>query len=108
MTLSKPEPRTRTKARQKRQQAAARAVCRQVVYDRAEGCCEACGRPLVLKPFEARSAFEVANIDEIVSRAHGGDPTDPANCRCLCVRCHFSGPSGAHRSKDFRVVREII
>lgn len=92
--------RKQIKAKAERQYTKDRAICRQIVYDRARGCCEWCGRPLVLKPQDARYEAEIANIDEIVPRSKGGDPTDPRNCRCLCHDCHFSGPSGGHRLKD--------
>jgi 5-methylcytosine-specific restriction endonuclease McrA len=72
-----------------RQHAELRAACRKIVYDRAEGCCEWCGVPLVLLPSQARHEFQIAHIDEIKKRSQGGSDTDPDNCRCLCYKCHY-------------------
>lgn len=55
-----------------------------------------CGQHLV-RMLKAQTWRQVGHVDEIKSRAQGGDPHDPDNCRLLCPSCHFSGPSGAHR-----------
>lgn len=105
MACPKPEPRAKVKARRVRNDAKARKACVDAVWRRAggdafdgvwarcEGLEQPCGNPLM-----KGAEFALAgHVDEIVSRAQGGDPTDPANCRLLCRWCHFSGPSGAHR-----------
>jgi hypothetical protein len=84
----KPAARSKVKARADRDFDKAREACRAEVYDRAGRCCERCGLPLKLKPSEARSEFEIANINEEPKRSRGGDPTNPADCVCLCCRCH--------------------
>lgn len=66
----------------------AREVCRYVVYTRARGCCEHCGRALVLLPKNANHEFQIANIHEEPPRSKGTDPTDPDSCVCLCTFCH--------------------
>lgn len=103
----KPLKADRLKAQRKidRQWAKDRATCRQQVYDAADGRCQKCGRSLVLHPNEAFTIDDIAHIDEIVPRSKGGDPLDVTNCRCLCRGCHFSGPSGGHRSRDFKTER---
>ena len=92
----KPEPHARVKACTRREHAKARAECREVVYRRAQGRCEACGVPLVLSPAHAMHEFDVAHIHEVRHRSQGGDDTDPDNCRCLCWLCHQE--AHAHRA----------
>ena len=48
------------------------------LWDKQGGKCAECGEWL-----SWRSAKH-----EIISRARGGDPTDPNNCVLLCGRCH--------------------
>ena len=48
------------------------------LWDKQGGKCAECGVWL-----SWRSAKH-----EIISRARGGDPTDPLNCQLLCGRCH--------------------
>lgn len=99
--IPKPEPRAKEKARKKRQADAARAACVKAVWARAEHRCESCGK-YVREPFGGWARFfgEIGHVHERVSRARGGDPTDPSNCLLLCFDCHFSGPSGAHRKSE--------
>lgn len=77
----------------------ARAVARAAAYNRSwvRGCCQACGRPLVLKPSEARHELEIANAHEIVFRSKGGNPNDSRNILNVCGECnvlrfHRRGP----------------
>lgn len=68
--------------------AKAREICRYKTFMRAEGCCERCGRSLVLRPSDARHEFEIANVHEEPPRSLGGDPLDPSITVCLCCHCH--------------------
>jgi hypothetical protein len=95
LMFPKPTPKKVEKAREKRDDQAARSYCRLVVWKRAGYRCESCGRPVKM----ASDFFkDVGQVHEKVSRAKGGDPTDPENCVLLCYDCHFDGPSGAHRT----------
>jgi 5-methylcytosine-specific restriction endonuclease McrA len=87
--LYKPDSRKKQKAREDRQWTLQREACRAEVYARAGGCCERCGKPLVLRPSDAPHERLIANINEKVPRSRGGDPLDPANCNCLCWDCHL-------------------
>lgn len=71
----------------------ARNVAREKAYDRpwVRGCCQACGRSLVLKPSEARHELDIANAHEITFRSKGGDPTDTRNLLIVCGRCNVDG-----------------
>jgi len=93
----KPEPHAKVKARQKRQDAARRTMCVEQVWQRDRACCVLCGRP-VRRTEAAYGVFDVGHVDEILPKSLGGDPGDVNNCRLLCPKCHFSGPSGAHRT----------
>lgn len=105
----KPEPHARVKARAKRQAAAERRACEDVCWSRAgdgqTAECECDGCPKCANPGRCARAvwrshvsyFKVGHVDEKLSKALGGDRTDPQNCRVVCRDCHFSGPSGAHR-----------
>lgn len=93
----KPTPRASEKAKSKRQAAISRRVCILAVWLRAEGLCEECGRRVEQSSTNFKA---VGHVHERVSRAQGGDPTDPANCVLLCYQCHFNGPSGAHRRSE--------
>jgi 5-methylcytosine-specific restriction endonuclease McrA len=84
----KPEPRKRVKARRQRARMTARKSCRAARFQRAGGCCEVCGVPLVLSLSQARTVFEIAHVHEVKPRSLGGDPTDVEGTRLLCVRCH--------------------
>jgi 5-methylcytosine-specific restriction endonuclease McrA len=88
------QERMRKQRAEERAYKVAREECRRITYERAGGCCEWCGKPLVLKPSEARHAFEIAHIDEKIMRSKGGDPTNPDNCRCLCAECHLGKRHG--------------
>jgi len=106
----KPEPWAKHKARLKRVDLRARKKCCAVVWKRAMSRCECTGCPHCY-PSDAAGKHRcgvfvhlahelftlVGHVDEILSKALGGDWTDPKNCRLLCHGCHFSGPSGAHR-----------
>lgn len=95
--LEKPEPLAQVRARRRREAQAARRRCLDAVWERARARCEGCGRYLRRGGTYFR---EVGHVHERVSRARGGDPTDPANCLLLCFDCHFNGPSGAHRRSE--------
>lgn len=41
-----------------------------------------------LTPAGRRPAREWSEVHEILTRARGGDPTDPDNQLCLCLYCH--------------------
>jgi 5-methylcytosine-specific restriction endonuclease McrA len=94
------------KRQRKADQAKARKACVEAVWRRAGGGdaydgewarCEGVARPCG-NPVKRGAEFTLAgHVDEIKTRAQGGDPTNPANCRLLCRWCHFSGPSRAHR-----------
>lgn len=88
LRFPKPEPRKRARARETRGKADRRNACRAIVYARAGGCCQGCGRPLVLDPRDAPHVFAIAHVDEIVMRSKGGDPLDPDNCVLRCAACH--------------------
>lgn len=68
----------------------ARDLARATAYNRpwVRGCCQVCGRPLVLKPSEARHELEIANGHEILFRSKGGDPNDSRNVLCVCSECN--------------------
>jgi hypothetical protein len=83
--------RKQAKAKRDRADVVARERARTAAYHRDRGCCRRCGKPLVLKPSEARHEFEIAHAHEITLRSHGGDPTDTANIVILCYRCHMYG-----------------
>lgn len=92
--------RKQDKARAERQHTKDRRACVEAVWHRAGGRCEwrsagrRCNRGLM-----RGGVFwgVVGQVDEILSKSRGGSDTDVANCRLLCPRHHFSGPSGAHR-----------
>lgn len=88
----KGETRATEKAREKRQQAAARRVCRETVIAREHGRCQRCGVRVEdgLPEWHRRRA----EVNEIVPRSRGGDPTDPDGCELLCAGCHR--PNGRH------------
>lgn len=86
--IAKPEPRKKVKARRKRLFLTQRKSCRAARYRLSGGCCERCGRPLVLDPQAARSVFEVAHIHEVVPRSLGGSAVDVGNTETLCCKCH--------------------
>lgn len=95
----KPTPRAWTRAQARRRRALARKACVAAVWQRENGCCERCG--VCVNPPQVAAWFAaVGHVHERVSRAQGGDPTDPANCELLCYNCHYSGPSGAHVRSD--------
>ena len=100
--VPKPEPLKRVKARTLRQHAAARKACVDAVWTRADHCCEVCRR-WVKRPRETDDVLQVGHVDEILPRSLGGSDTDVENCRLTCYRCHFSGPSGAHRKTERRL-----
>jgi 5-methylcytosine-specific restriction endonuclease McrA len=54
--------------------------------DRCEG--ERCFARLKRAHEPGSTEFNAGHVHEIVLRSHGGNPTDPANCRLLCWRCH--------------------
>jgi hypothetical protein len=99
--VPKPERRAKAKARADRRAAKARQACIEAVWTRAGGRCEwvtdgvRCGAPLLrLSDFFRR----VGQVDEYPrSRAQGGDPTNPEDCRLHCYDHHYGGPSHAHR-----------
>lgn len=41
-----------------------------------------------LTPVGARPPRPWSDMHEVLTRARGGDPTDPDNILCLCRRCH--------------------
>lgn len=84
----KPTPRRLVKARKKRQFAKDRKSCRAARYAKDGGCCQRCGRHLVLNPTDARHEFEIANIHEIRFRSRGGSATDVSNTQTLCAFHH--------------------
>lgn len=89
VTNPKPEPRAKVKARLERQHAILRQAARKLVYERAGGCCESCGKPLYLNPSdEGADWFNTANINEIKPRSLGGSDIDPQNLNCKCAGCH--------------------
>jgi len=51
----------------------------QCLLRRCGGLCELCHKP---------PDWRGLSKDEIKSRAQGGDPLDPKNCRMVCGRCH--------------------
>lgn len=89
LAIPKPEPRGKLKARLERQHAILREAARKIAYDRAGGCCEACGTPLKLNPSdEGADWYNVANVHEITPRSLGGSDIDERNLRVLCARDH--------------------
>ncbi len=93
-SIAKPEPRAREKARKKREDAAARRRCCDIVWRRANSRCEDCD----VQVYRSHTFFrKVGHVDELIPRSQGGDPHDPDNCRLRCYDDHMAGPSGAHR-----------
>ncbi len=85
----KPERKDVQKARKDRIHAQQRAEAREKRYAMAGGCCERCGKPVVLRPSEARHEREIANINERIPRSLGGSDTDLSNLECTCWDCHL-------------------
>jgi hypothetical protein len=82
------------KRKAERQFALTRAQVRAIVMDRANGCCERCGRKV---DFDCAPYLDHhAEVNEPDMRALGADPLDPAQCELCCHACHFGGPSRAH------------
>ena len=73
----------------------AREACVRAVFQRDAARCVTCRARVKHATDPAATEFNVGHVHEIKSRALGGDPTDPANCRLLCLRCHGQ----AHRQK---------
>jgi 5-methylcytosine-specific restriction endonuclease McrA len=92
MMFPKAERLRQRKMRLARQYATARKACVDAVWTRAEHCCESCGR-WVVRPRDTDNPFAVGHVHETVPRSLGGDPTNPDDCRLLCVECHYR----AHR-----------
>jgi hypothetical protein len=63
----------------RRKRIPARRACREAVYARAGGRCEVRGPT-------CSGAGE--QVHERLTRARGGDATDPANCLLVCANCH--------------------
>lgn len=82
------EEQAREERRKKREFEKKREIVRYKTFMRASGCCENCGRALVLKPSAARHEFEIANVHEEPPRSRGGDPLDVTITVCLCCHCH--------------------
>lgn len=97
----KPERRSKTKRRVQATRKLSRAQCRQLVFARAKGCCERCGRAVTddVEPYKD----ERAHVHEVVPRSLGGDPLSPANCVLWCQKCHTGG--GFHRVEGRRQQR---
>lgn len=93
--LAKPEPRKRVKARRKRQDSKARAICREIVYAREQMACERCGLP-ARRPEDCYWEGDpwMAHINERLPRSRGGDPTNPDHCELVHQMCHM--PNGRH------------
>jgi hypothetical protein len=83
----KPEAHAKVKARQLRTYARDRQACVVAVWTRAQHRCEQCHQ-WVLKPSETDQPLSVGHVHEDPPRSRGGDPTDPASCVLLCVKCH--------------------
>ena len=59
-----------------------RKDCREFVFNRAEGLCEAAtALPLVC-------TGSAEQVHEILARSQGGSITDPENCLAVCAACH--------------------
>lgn len=80
-----------------------REQCRAIVWRRAKDRCERCGNPVKHKAVAYPTDPERGDVNEIVPKSKGGDPTDPANCELICGRCHFGGESGAHAPTPARM-----
>lgn len=59
-----------------------RKDCREFVFKRAGGCCEATSA----LPLICTGAAE--QVHEILARSQGGSITDPKNCLAVCGCCH--------------------
>ena len=79
--------RQQDKARQARQDAKARRLCVDAVWQRADSHCEEC-RAVVYRPGSCVVWTRYGHVHEVQPRSLGGDPHDPSNCLLLCVRCH--------------------
>ena len=88
----KPERRSKAKKRQEREQRLSRRQCRAIVFARAKGRCERCGRQVTDDTEPWRD--ERAHVNEKVPRSKGGSPYDPDNGELLCRPCHL--PHGQH------------
>jgi 5-methylcytosine-specific restriction endonuclease McrA len=96
MLLPKPVKRAIVKRQADRKKGVSRRRCVLIVWKRAKGKCERCGK----KVRPARECYgwedDRGDVNEKVPRSLGGDPTNPDDCELTCKACHFGGPSGAH------------
>lgn len=98
-----PKPKRHQLERQKDKASArtARAKCLNVVWTRAGSRCEwrekrqRCNKRLERGAVAWERRGEVDEWPK--SRAQGADATDPKQCRLVCMKHHYDGPSGAHR-----------
>lgn len=92
MSLLFPKGPTRKQERAGRQlqETLDREACVAAVFLRERGVCEGerCFARLKRAHEAGATEFNVGHVHEVVPRSKGGDPTDPANCRLLCWRCH--------------------
>lgn len=89
LTIPKPEPRKRVKARRKRVWQKARQAARAERYALDGGKCVRCGKPLRLNGTEpGATEFNTAHINEIVPRSLGGSAVDVNNLNTKCAGCH--------------------
>lgn len=85
----KPERAVRKAAtrRQARTFRLTRAQVRTIVFDRAKGHCERCGRAVSFDVHPYKD--DHAEVHEDPPRSLGGDPLDPAGCLLTCKICHM-------------------
>ena len=98
--LTKPcrADRKAVKAKLQRVQRKTRAVVRRIVFLREKGTCERCHVPVSFDVYAW--ADNRAEVHEEPPRSLGGDPYDPKQCHLLCHRCHTSGPSRSHITRQ--------
>ena len=102
MSIGIPKPqradRKAAKHQVERVQRKTRAVVRKIVYLRERGTCERCR---IAVSFDVYAwADNRAEVHEEPPRSLGGDPYDPDQCHLLCRKCHQSGPSGSHITRQ--------
>lgn len=105
-----PDPQNRTasrKAQVKNQSAKAakinrqRAELRKSLLQERGAACEACPRT----PVGSYTPRPWTELHEVLTRARGGDPTDPDNILCLCLWCHKFVTENEREARRLGLVR---
>lgn len=91
-TQPQPKPKPKRRVIHRGRTGLTRAQCCAVVFTRAGGRCQRCGRIVSTTAWEGD--VRRAHVNEMVPRSRGGDPTNPDHCELLCQGCHL--PDGVH------------